>query len=112
MIDPRSHNTVKPVPEKPWLLVSRPVPSAAVRFFCCPYAGGSASSYCKWPSSLPECVELLRVQLPGRGIWSHAEPFRRMDLLIEALGEAIMAELDRPYVLFGHSFGALVAFEI
>jgi medium-chain acyl-[acyl-carrier-protein] hydrolase len=61
---------------------------------------------------MPEGIELCAIQLPGRE-QRFAEPcFDRLDPLLDALMPVLNPWLDRPFVLFGHSLGALVAFEL
>jgi medium-chain acyl-[acyl-carrier-protein] hydrolase len=79
---------------------------------CLPYAGGSASIYRAWPGGLDGDVELAAIQLPGRGPRLREAPFTQMVPLLEGLVEAITPLCDVPVALFGHSMGALVAFEL
>jgi medium-chain acyl-[acyl-carrier-protein] hydrolase len=65
-----------------------------------------------WRSDLPDWVELNAVQLPGREGRLSEPPIRRISIMAEALVHEMRPRLDRPYVLFGHSMGALVAFEV
>jgi medium-chain acyl-[acyl-carrier-protein] hydrolase len=82
-----------------------------VRLFCFPYAGGGAAVYRSWPRSLPSWVDFCAVQPPGRG-WRFKEtPFTRVADLVDALADAVEPLLDLPHLLFGHSLGAVVAFE-
>jgi medium-chain acyl-[acyl-carrier-protein] hydrolase len=80
--------------------------------FCFPYAGGAASVFRNWSDGLPADVELCPVQLPGRGTRLMELPFSRLSLLVEALAEAILPLLDKPFAFFGHSLGSLVSFEL
>ncbi|HSN24945.1 MAG TPA: alpha/beta fold hydrolase, partial [Kofleriaceae bacterium] len=57
-------------------------------------------------------VEVVPVLLPGRGIRLREEPYTSMAPLVEGVLDAIVPALDRPFAFFGHSMGALVAFEI
>lgn len=82
------------------------------RLFCLPYAGGSSATYRQWQKAMPEHVEVCAVCLPGRGSRFGEPPYREMAALTAALAEALEPELDRPYALFGHSMGAMVAFEL
>ncbi|NCC37590.1 MAG: thioesterase, partial [Chloroflexia bacterium] len=75
-------------------------------------AGAGAVVYRPWRQALPSRVALSIVQLPGRETRLREDPVRRMELLIEALTEAVAPLAARPYALFGHSMGALVAFEL
>lgn len=96
----------------PWIHLSQPNPQAALRLFCFAHAGGGSLPYRNWPDTLPTQMEVCAIRLPGRESRFREAPFRRMQDLIPALGAAIEDELDRPFVFFGHSMGALVAFEL
>ena len=95
-----------------WFHRPRPNPDAAARIFCLPFAGGRAQIFNGWPEGVPPEVEVVALQLPGRAARVQEDPFERLEPLLEALLEALGPELDRPYYLFGHSMGGLVAFEI
>jgi medium-chain acyl-[acyl-carrier-protein] hydrolase len=99
-------------PDNPWFFCPRANPHAAVRLFCIPYAGGSAPIFRSWPDGLPAQVEVFAVQLPGRGGRLKEKPYTRLITLVEDLAHAIQPYLDRPAAIFGHSFGALVSFEL
>jgi medium-chain acyl-[acyl-carrier-protein] hydrolase len=95
-----------------WFSPSRSNGRSAVRLFCFPYAGGGALIYRTWLSARPELFEAMPVRLPGREARLNEAPFRRIGPLVEALGEAILPYLDRPFAFFGHSMGAKLAFEL
>jgi len=80
--------------------------------FCLPYAGGGASIFRYWSDLLTADVEVCAVQLPGRDRRINEPAVKRMSELVELLARQIIPFLDRPYVLFGHSLGALMAFEL
>jgi len=101
-----------PAAEGAWLAPGKARTGGRVRVFCFPYAGGGASLFRVWSSSLPAEVELWPVQLPGRENRLHERPFRRMDALARALADALTPHLEIPFAFFGHSMGALVAFEL
>jgi medium-chain acyl-[acyl-carrier-protein] hydrolase len=82
------------------------------RLFCLPGAGGSAASFRGWSARLPSEIEVFGVQLPGRGHLVAEPPYRGMRALVLDLAAAMKGLLDRPFMLFGHSMGALVAFEL
>jgi medium-chain acyl-[acyl-carrier-protein] hydrolase len=86
-------------------------PDATLRLFCLPYAGGGAWVYSKWQEYLPASIEVCPIYLPGREISLHEAPFVSMPLLVEDLARAMLPYLDKQFVLFGHSMGALVGFE-
>lgn len=94
----------------PWIFRPRPNPQAALRLLCFPYAGGSASIFRTWPDALPADVELLAVELPGRGTRFKEQPFQQLAPLIAAFADAVAAQLQAPFAIYGHSLGALVGF--
>lgn len=95
-----------------WFHVPKPVNRPRLRLFCFPYAGGSASIYHQWPSYLPDDIEMCALQLPGRGARIAEEPFVRIEPLMEALEEIIVPFMDTDFAFFGHSLGAIVAYEL
>lgn len=95
-----------------WFRVYRPAPAARVRLICLPHAGGAASFYRSWPGCFPPSVEVVAVQPPGREDRLDDAFCEGMAGLVENLSDAMSVLCDRPYVLFGHSMGAAVAFEL
>jgi medium-chain acyl-[acyl-carrier-protein] hydrolase len=93
-------------------LVKEPKPHAELRLFCLPYAGGSASIYRSWQGVAPRHIQVCALELPGRGRLMRQPPFMRIAPLIRAIGNSIEAAPDRPFALFGHSMGGLIAFEL
>jgi medium-chain acyl-[acyl-carrier-protein] hydrolase len=82
-----------------------------LRLFCFPYGGAGASGYRAWGRSLPEHVEIVPVNFPGRENRFREEPYTHIEPLLAEL----MRTLDftsGPFALFGHSLGALVAFHL
>ena len=95
-----------------WITCPRPVPAATLRLFCLPFAGGGASAYRLWPTALPSSIELCAVQLPGREDRYREPAFTSLVGLSRALSREMIPFLDKPFAFFGHSMGALVAFEV
>lgn len=96
----------------PWLIRfrSRNAAQVQIRLFCFHYAGASASIFRSWDGALPDEVELVAVQLPGR-------EYRLDELLLTDLHgiAGLVTEilpLDKRFVFFGHSMGALLGFEV
>src|SRR5438876_8520481 len=84
----------------------------SVRIICFHYSGGSASYFSAWKSKFEESIELIAAQLPGRDTRIN-EPFEySFENLIEELTDAIIPFLKDPIVLFGHSLGAYIVFEL
>ena len=81
--------------------------------FCFPYAGGSATLFRDWPPLLPDDVELVGIQLPGRAFRLKDPAFTEMPKLLDAIEAQVSPHLDEiPYVFWGHSMGALLSFEL
>jgi surfactin synthase thioesterase subunit len=97
--------------QSPWL-IRRPGPARRLRLFCLDCAGGNALSYLPWQEHLDPSVEICAIQLPGRGARLAEAPITSMRTLIQALAGAIAPRMDLPFAFFGHSLGALLAFEL
>ncbi|MEU4338067.1 alpha/beta fold hydrolase [Micromonospora lupini] len=96
----------------PWLQRFRPRDDAALRLVCFPHAGGSASFYHPLSAALPEQVEVVAVQYPGRQERRHEQPLDTIADLADEAFRALRHWADRPLALFGHSMGAVIAFEV
>ncbi len=84
-----------------------------VQLLCLPYAGGSAARiYRDWAKPMSGTARVLPVELPGRGARLAESLLTRVDALADDALRAVLSRLDGPYALFGHSLGALVAFEL
>ncbi|WP_051716577.1 thioesterase II family protein [Streptomyces sp. NRRL F-5727] len=92
----------------PWLVCRHRRPGAPVRLYCFPHSGGSPGEYVRWADDLPD-VEVLGVQLPGRGSRLMDEPLTSLpDVLDRLLDSAVF---EPPFAFFGHSMGGLTAYE-
>ncbi|HEY1353970.1 MAG TPA: thioesterase domain-containing protein [Ktedonobacteraceae bacterium] len=95
-----------------WIEYWQQRPQARMRLFCFPYAGGGASLYRNWSKNLPAQIEVCPVQFPGRENRLWEEPFAHLPALVEQLSAVLLPYLQMPYAFFGHSMGALIAFEL
>lgn len=82
-----------------------------VSMFCFPHAGGGKLFFRGWSDLLAPSVEVFPVQLPGHESRLREAPFDRLVPLVQVLVENLYSHLKTPFVLFGHSLGALLAFE-
>ncbi|WP_164779744.1 thioesterase II family protein [Paenibacillus kobensis] len=84
------------------------------KLFCIPYAGGSAAEYQDWQLLMKsDAVEAVPVELAGRGVRARVPLCSTMDEAVADIYEMIQAQIDgQPYALFGHSMGAIIAFEV
>jgi surfactin synthase thioesterase subunit len=95
-----------------WVVAGHTGKRATLRLFCFPYAGGGAGIYRTWQMRMPSHVQVCAVQLPGRGGRLDEASYTRLAPLVSALTKEFRAYLDLPFALFGHSMGALLAFEL
>ena len=94
-------------------LIPIPRSDAVARLICFPHAGGAASAFLPWARALVDRpIEIAAAQLPGRGDDAGERPGVDLDRVVDGLADAIVPLSDRPYALFGHSLGGLVAFEL
>jgi medium-chain acyl-[acyl-carrier-protein] hydrolase len=94
-----------------WLVRWRPVEAPQMRLFCLPHAGGGAAAYRAWAHCLAPQVEVVAIRLPGRESRMAEPPLRRVADVVGGLLGEVVPLLDRPHAWFGHSLGALTAFE-
>jgi medium-chain acyl-[acyl-carrier-protein] hydrolase len=97
---------------KAWFQSGEAREQADLKIFCFPYAGGTSLVFKKWADLLPSTVQVLAAELPGRGARLHEPPFVSLPTLIDDLTEVVWPLLDRPVAFFGHSMGAIIAFEL
>lgn len=81
------------------------------RLVCFHHLGGSAAAYRGWSALLPDDVELVTVELPGRDDVSEVPRILDFNALVADIVEALLPYLDRPFALYGHSMGSLFAYE-
>lgn len=97
-----------------WFSPARPPDEARIRLVLLPHAGSGAAAYRGWNRLLPTEIGVQALTLPGRQS-RRAEPLPvDWDTLIDDLHRALLATLDdeRPYALFGHCIGAMLAYRL
>ncbi|AXI80301.1 thioesterase II family protein [Peterkaempfera bronchialis] len=95
-----------------WCRRFHPAPDASRRLVCFPHAGGSASFYFPVSAELSPDVDVLAVQYPGRQDRRKEKGVDSIEELAESVTRALGGWDDRPLTFFGHSMGAVVAFEV
>ncbi len=95
----------------PWLLRA-PQAGRRLRLYCFSYAGGSAHAYASWQAALGADIDVCALQLPGRGMRMMEQPYTSLPKLVDALGQLLARQDRTPFAFFGHSLGALLAFEL
>jgi medium-chain acyl-[acyl-carrier-protein] hydrolase len=94
-----------------WIVAGARAKTPEVRVICFSSAGGSAFQYRQWDHHASERSEFLGVQIPGHDERLREPLLRRADEIVEEIGPSLLEFANRPFVLFGHSLGSLLAFE-
>ncbi|WP_149256771.1 thioesterase II family protein [Actinomadura sp. K4S16] len=89
-----------------------PAVPARPRLVCFPHAGGSASFYHPFARELAGACEVVAVQYPGRQDRRAEAPCTDLESLAGLVHEVLPREPGRPLALFGHSMGAVLAYEV
>lgn len=85
---------------------------STTRLICLPYAGGSSQVFAPWQAALQGQIELVTPELPGRGRRMMDAPFSRLSELVDWLMIELNDRLAGDFSLWGHSMGALLAYEL
>jgi pyochelin biosynthesis protein PchC len=94
-----------------WLRRFHRCSEGAPQLFCFPHAGGSASYYYQLSKDLAPGIEVLAVQYPGRQDRRNEPLIGSMPELADRVADVLASAVVPPFAFFGHSMGALVAFE-
>lgn len=76
---------------------------------CFPYAGAGASAFREWPRLLPART-LWGIRLPGRESRLNESLPKSLPEVASTVAAELKATIETPYVFYGHSLGALLAF--
>lgn len=96
-----------------WLVfLKQPSTDVKCRLIGFHHAGGSASFFNSWKNNLPDNIELLSIQLPGRENRIGESPYLPLSNIVNAIYESLILLPDKPFIFFGHSLGGLIAFEV
>jgi surfactin synthase thioesterase subunit len=96
----------------PWIARQPTRFPARLRLFCLPYAGGGARIFRTWADALPGDVQVCALQLPGRDQRLADPPIKWVAEAVDVLSAALRRYLDMPFAFFGHSMGAVLAYEV
>ena len=97
-----------------WVAMLGPCPDAQGRLFCFPHAGGSLHMFSGWTAAVAAGArfETHAIALPGHAHRIDEPSSTDMRHVVAEIARALTPRLDLPYVLFGHSLGALLAVEV
>ncbi|MEW1863571.1 alpha/beta fold hydrolase [Streptomyces sp. NPDC088194] len=80
------------------------------RLVCFPHSGGFAGGFREWAALTPPGTELMAVRYPGRAD-RFAEPVVGIRETASLVATELLGLPASPLILYGHSLGALVAYE-
>jgi len=89
----------------------RTSPHASCAIVCFPWAGAGVAAFFPWLKLVPDSLDISVVRLPGRESRIAEAPFRSLTEAAKAIAQALAPTLLKRTVFFGHSLGALLAFE-
>ncbi|HEV2636987.1 MAG TPA: alpha/beta fold hydrolase [Actinocrinis sp.] len=98
--------------EKNWFRRLRPAAGAEHRLVCFPHAGGAATYFTPIARALAPQVDVVAVQYPGRQDRRNEPGIEDIGVLADRIYEIMRTWTSRPLALFGHSMGAVIAFEV
>lgn len=88
-------------------------PEAVSRLICFPWAGGGSIHYARWGNILDCSTEVFSVKLPGRESRAKEAFFTDMQQIVDEVVDVLLPLLkEKPFALFGHSFGAFTSFAV
>ncbi len=96
----------------PWLIRGVSDPNAPCRLVCFHSMGVGASLFTNFLVNAPENYDILAVQTPGRENRMHEPVMESVAELADEIAQSLHPFLDRPVVIWGHSFGGVVAWEV
>lgn len=83
-----------------------------VRLVCFPHAGGAASTFLALSRAMAPAFDVLAVQYPGRQDRRREEPVDDIGRLADLIADEVHRQVEGPYAFFGHSMGAVLAYEV
>jgi len=98
--------------DRNWIRTFHPSPSRQIRLVGFPHAGGSASYYFPASRALAPRIEILAVQYPGRQDRRNERGVDDIAGLADQISRALEPATAEPFAFFGHSMGAILAFEV
>ncbi|XP_077447483.1 S-acyl fatty acid synthase thioesterase, medium chain isoform X2 [Stigmatopora argus] len=88
-------------------------PDAVARLICFPWAGGGSIHYARWGTVFNSPIEVFAVKLPGRESRTKEPFFESMQQIVDEVLYVLLPLLrEKPFALFGHSFGAYTSYAV
>lgn len=83
-----------------------------IKLFCFPYAGGSAVIFSEWKRHLDPRIDLIPIELAGRGKRIHEPLYADVPALINDVCKIVTQMINgSSFALFGHSMGGMIAYQ-
>ncbi len=95
-----------------WLFHVKSLENVRYRLFCLPYAGAGASIFSTWKNLREFGIEVCPIQLPGRENRFNEPSRSNIKMLVNDICTVISEYLDKPFAIFGHSLGGIIAYEL
>ncbi|ACE82862.1 pyochelin biosynthetic protein PchC [Cellvibrio japonicus Ueda107] len=96
-----------------WGSFSPATDAVSVRLFCLPHAGGGSSLYRSWVRFFSSEVYLSAALLAGReGRFNEPCATNIQDITAPLVRDIVLQKITVPIVLFGHSMGSILAYDI
>lgn len=86
--------------------------SPSTHLFCFPYAGGSKHLYENWQEYLPASIRVYPIEYPGRGTKTKEKLVSNLVQILACLEKEVRDTHKGRFAFFGHSLGAIIAFEL
>ena len=85
--------------------------SLIMKLFCIPFAGGSATIYRHWKKHLDTAIDLIPIELAGRGNRLNESFYSSLDEAVADIAKNInLYDLNDEYAIFGHSMGGMLTY--
>lgn len=80
-----------------------------LKVYCLPYAGGTKMAYSEWKDKFAETADIIPLEYNGHGE-RYGEPFyASVDEAVDDLCARIIKDQPLHYIVYGHSFGSMLA---
>lgn len=83
-----------------------------IKLFCLPYAGGSSTIFSNWPKYLDKAIELVPIELAGRGERLLDPLYNDFEEMVEDIVAIVKSNADGEYAIFGHSLCGFAAYDV
>ncbi|MDP4098850.1 alpha/beta fold hydrolase [Paenibacillus sp. P96] len=93
--------------------MAQAIHNGCIQLFCIPHAAGSAGMFGSWKENLPDHIQLVPLELAGRGRRFNDPLYPDFEAALHDLHRELLKHRpDQPYALLGHSMGSLLAYEL